>query len=73
MRSNPAGLLYPPGPKGLPFWGTLFEMHGDQEWLTYYNWSRMYGERYSFFIYLQPEVAGDGVTTIHDIDIAAHR
>jgi hypothetical protein len=47
-RSNPTGFPYPPGPKGLPLVGSLLEMHKDQEWLTYHDWFRKYGECYSF-------------------------
>jgi hypothetical protein len=47
-RANPAGLPYPPGPKGLPLLGSLLELHESQEhWLTYDNWARVYGTLYN--------------------------
>jgi hypothetical protein len=48
-KSNPAGLPTPPGPKGISILGSLFQMNGYQEWLTYYNWAKKYGE---FHLYL---------------------
>jgi hypothetical protein len=36
-------LSLPPGPKGWPLVGSVFEMNKDQEWLKYFAWSRIYG------------------------------
>ena len=33
----------PPGPKGLPFLGSVFEVPKKYEWLAYQEWSRQHG------------------------------
>jgi len=33
----------PPGPKGLPIIGNVFDMPVDQEWLTFAKWGEEYG------------------------------
>ena len=43
-RRNPAGLPYPPGPKGYPIIGNLFDMPSEKEWLTFAEWGAKYGE-----------------------------
>ena len=43
-RSNPKGLPLPPGPKGYPLIGNLFDLPVDRAWLVYEEWSKIYGE-----------------------------
>lgn len=33
----------PPGPKGLPILGNIFDISGGHEWHTYTKWGREYG------------------------------
>ena len=33
----------PPGPKGYPLIGNLFDLPRENEWLTYADWGRKYG------------------------------
>jgi len=33
----------PPGPKGLPILGNIFDMPVDQEWLTFAKWGEEFG------------------------------
>jgi len=40
---NPKGLPLPPGPKGWPFLGILFDMPARDAWVTYGEWSKVYG------------------------------
>ena len=59
-RGNPNGLPLPPGPKGYPLIGSLFDMPIDKPWLVYDEWSKTYGkstiivsilfQRFSFLI-----------------------
>ena len=41
--SNPKGLPLPPGPKGYPLIGNLFDMPIDKPWLVYDEWRKSYG------------------------------
>ena len=42
--SNPNGLLLPPGPKGYPLIGNLFDMPADKPWVVYDEWRKTYGK-----------------------------
>ena len=42
--SNPNGLPLPPGPKGYPLIGNLFDMPIDKPWLVYDEWRKTYGK-----------------------------
>ena len=33
----------PPGPKGLPLVGNIFDMPSEKEWLTFAKWGETYG------------------------------
>ena len=44
--SNPNGLPLPPGPKGYPLIGSLFDMPIDKPWLVYDEWSKTYGKSF---------------------------
>lgn len=35
---------YPPGPKGLPFIGSLLDINNERPWITYGEWARQYGK-----------------------------
>lgn len=43
-RRNPSRLPFPPGPKGYPLIGNVFGMPTSQQWRTYAEWARVYGE-----------------------------
>ncbi|KAH7903774.1 cytochrome P450 [Hygrophoropsis aurantiaca] len=43
-RVNPSGLPYPPGPRGLPVLGNLFDINMSKPWLTYTAWRKKYGD-----------------------------
>ena len=43
-RSNPNQLPLPPGPKGYPVVGNLFEMPREKVWLLYDRWHQSYGK-----------------------------
>jgi hypothetical protein len=42
--SNPNGLPLPPGPKGYPLIGNVFDMPADEPWLVCDEWRKTYGK-----------------------------
>ena len=48
LRSrNPKGLPVPPGPRGLPFIGAIYDVPQDVAWRTFQDWSKKYGKSLS--------------------------
>ena len=45
---NPNGLPLPPGPKGYPLIGNLFDMPADKPWVVYDEWRKTYGKPFTF-------------------------
>ena len=43
-KSNPNGLPLPPGPKGYPLIGNLFDIPIHKPWLVYDEWCKTYGK-----------------------------
>ena len=43
---NPNGLPLPPGPKGYPLIGNLFDMPIHKPWLVYDQWRKTYGKTF---------------------------
>ncbi|KAG2007203.1 cytochrome P450 [Coprinopsis cinerea AmutBmut pab1-1] len=46
--------LLPPGPKGIPFFGNLFQIPQEYAWIVYNDWARKYGDIIYFEALGQP-------------------
>ena len=42
-RRRGGGLRYPPGPRGLPLFGNIFDIPQHSPWETYTQWGKQYG------------------------------
>ena len=56
-NGNPNGLPLPPGPKGYPLIGNLFDMPVDKPWIVYDEWRKTYGKTY-IINSLLPQITG---------------
>ena len=45
---NPNRLPLPPGPKGYPLIGNLFDMPAQSSWIVYDEWRKTYGKSFTF-------------------------
>ncbi|KAF5309457.1 hypothetical protein D9619_012390 [Psilocybe cf. subviscida] len=63
-RRNPSRLPLPPGPKGYPLIGNLFDVPTSQQWRTYAEWAKVYGDVFSF------EVLGQRIIVINSLEDA---
>jgi hypothetical protein len=54
---NPNGLPLPPGPKGYPLIGNLFDMPIHKPWVVYDEWRKTYGKT-SITNGLSPQITG---------------
>ena len=43
-QRNPRHLPLPPGPKGYPLIGSLFDVPTEKPWITYNEWAKTYGK-----------------------------
>ena len=57
---NPNGLPLPPGPKGYPLIGNLFDMPSQSSWVVYDEWRKTYGKSFTFsgLTGLSPKITG---------------
>ncbi|KJA23927.1 hypothetical protein HYPSUDRAFT_39442 [Hypholoma sublateritium FD-334 SS-4] len=54
----------PPGPRKLPFLGNLLDMPSSQEWLTFADWGRKWGDMVSISIF------GQTIVVLNSVDVA---
>ena len=47
-RSRRGKLRYPPGPRGIPLLGNLFDIPQRAPWETYTRWGKQYGTQLSW-------------------------
>jgi hypothetical protein len=47
-RRNTRGLPLPPGPKGLPLLGNIFQIPSEKPWKVYNEWGKVYGKIATF-------------------------
>ena len=52
-NDNPNGLPLPPGPKGYPLIGNLFDMPAQKPWVVYDEWRKTYGNPFTISVYRQ--------------------
>ncbi|KAK7041957.1 hypothetical protein VNI00_008939 [Paramarasmius palmivorus] len=64
LRLSRAPAPLPPGPKGLPVVGNIFDLPRSQPWLTYSKWAKEYGP----IVHLH--VPGQSLIIVNDVDYA---
>ncbi|KAI0064833.1 cytochrome P450 [Artomyces pyxidatus] len=66
-RRKRHGLPYPPGPRGFPIIGNMFDLPNDRFWLTYESWAKVYGDIMSLQVLGQVIVIVQSPRTTRDL------
>ena len=57
-NGNPKSLPLPPGPKGYPLIGNLFDMPNHKPWVVYDEWRKTYGKIFIINMVFSPRITG---------------
>ncbi|KAF9479115.1 cytochrome P450 [Pholiota conissans] len=66
-RRNPRNLPLPPGPKGYPLIGNLFDAPIEKPWLVYNEWAKVYGDMIYFEVLGQRFLILNSLEKIEDL------
>lgn len=57
----------PPGPKGYPLIGNLYDIPTNMPWVTYQNWKRKYGDIFSFTVFGKTTIVLNSFTAANEL------
>ncbi|KJA26070.1 hypothetical protein HYPSUDRAFT_36932 [Hypholoma sublateritium FD-334 SS-4] len=60
-------LSLPPGPKGYPFIGNVYDIPHHYPWLTYTEWARIYGDVFSFSVFGKTTVVLNSIEAVTEL------
>ncbi|KJA21835.1 hypothetical protein HYPSUDRAFT_140077 [Hypholoma sublateritium FD-334 SS-4] len=66
-QRNPRRLPLPPGPKGYPLIGSLFDVPKEKPWITYNEWAKTYGDMIYFEVLGQRFLVLDTLERVQDL------
>ncbi|KAI0050256.1 cytochrome P450 [Auriscalpium vulgare] len=66
-RRKRSGLPYPPGPRGLPVIGNLFDMPSEESWIAYTKLGKQYGDIFSLNVFGQLIVVVQSPKIAHEL------
>ncbi|KAJ4490596.1 cytochrome P450 [Lentinula aciculospora] len=67
MTLEKRALSLPPGPRGLPIIGNLFDVPAEKEWLTFAKWGETYGKLASVTVLGQPLIIVNSASVAKDM------
>ncbi|KAJ3510929.1 hypothetical protein NLJ89_g4394 [Agrocybe chaxingu] len=67
FRKRASSLPLPPGPKGYPLVGNIFDIPTDKPWLVYNEWAKIYGDMIYFKVLGQPFLVLHTLERTYDI------